>query len=73
MPIVIIIIPVFMILSFLSQSPDNNEEENGYVEREYIEEVDKHVTVMEAKKILKLRLAKGEISAEEYSERMARL
>lgn len=47
-----------------------DDDESFYVEPEYIEVGS---MIKDSEKILKLRLAKGEISSEEFSERMSRL
>ena len=54
-----------------------DEDEEGYYEdeEEYMDDAPdgKHILVKDAKEILRIRLAKGEISTEEYTDRMSRL
>ena len=48
----------------------NDGDEGYYVEPEFVEV---GTVIKDSKKILKLRLSKGEINSEEYTERMSRL
>jgi len=70
-----VVIPVVVILNIIGSVLNDAElvdedEVSYYVEHEYVEQ---GIRVKDAKKILKIRFAKGEIDSYEYTERMSRL
>ena len=71
-PIAIMLIHVGFFMYTVSK-PVPEDEKDFYLDTSDIAVEPKRLTVRDAKKILKIRFAKGEISSEEYTERMSRL
>jgi len=74
LPLVLVIAIIYGVAGiYLDSKPVSNEEASYYVDTNDIAVEPKTLSVRDAKKILRIRFAKGEISSEEYTERMSRL